>query len=171
MPLCPKFSPPSERHWSPSKDGGAPASASPPISPGTFCIETLTRASARETGAATLRSAPQLGFRYEGSLLLYEGAIAALSLEFDAADFDDALQLLITRYGPPTERRTEEVENRMGARANSRRFTWAGASVRLELTERSGTLDRGVARFIHLPTSKAFRDRRTQQTQEAAGKL
>jgi hypothetical protein len=54
---------------------------------------------------------------------------------------DDLRQMLVTRYGRPTEDKTVQVQTKAGAFFTSRELTWAGKHINVEFHERSTRID------------------------------
>jgi hypothetical protein len=54
-------------------------------------------------------------------------------LLFPSANFYQIKTAFVERYGEPTERRTQEIQNRMGARFENELLEWKGEKVLIDL--------------------------------------
>lgn len=125
----------------------------------------------------TLVRLPDLGLAegYQLQVLLHEGAVRSIVLTARHGDYERLRAVLVERYGEPTSRKTERVQNRMGAVFPSEHLIWTGARVRIMAREHHNTLDQSAVMFSDVATSDRARESRrgaaSESTRDAASKL
>ena len=71
--------------------------------------------------------------------------------------FDDISAALIESLGPPDNRRSEVVENLMGAKFDNVVLEWSFPDVRVEFHKLFGSVDNGALRMTYLPIARTVK--------------
>jgi len=77
---------------------------------------------------------------------------------FASDSFDTLSEILVARFGPATETRSDEVENRMGAKFTNSVWVWRGPNVTLSFIRYAGNVAEGIAVFELVSASKRRAD-------------
>ena len=87
-------------------------------------------------------------------------------MEFDSGFLSIIQDAFEARYGPPTSKKDEEIQNRAGARFINRVLSWSGPTVSIRLEKYSGTVTNGRAWITQQPYVDYLRE---EQKKKAAG--
>jgi len=82
-----------------------------------------------------------------GSVFLLDGKVQSLYLDLRHDDYQRFKEILISRYGPPTETEASPVTSMGGAVVDAETLSWSGKATTIVLVERAGRIDRSVVSF------------------------
>jgi hypothetical protein len=129
-----------------------------------FCLKYAT------DGGATMGNLP-IEFVNMAMIHMDSGIVSGVSLRSAHSDYGLMRGMLVEKYGPPTVRSVETLQNRMGATFSSELLQWLGRSVTITLKERSIQLDESAAFFSHVGAAAKRVDDQRDRAKSGASKL
>lgn len=93
-----------------------------------------------------------------------------LSVSVGRIKFEDTLNALTVKYGPPTVKNSV-IQNRMGASFDQVEATWKDGALLLALLKHSSTIDNPVLRLTGAELLKEVAKRSQEKAQKGAGNL
>ncbi|MBM2769894.1 hypothetical protein [Burkholderia anthina] len=112
----------------------------------------------------TIWNTPKLGFGYEVNVMISDGKPVTFVLATKPENFSQLADVLIQRYGPPSQSKTGTVQNGAGATFDNQSLKWIGKKVTINAEMRSGTVDQSKV-FI---SDRAYWDARQSEQDQAA---
>ena len=94
-----------------------------------------------------------------------DGRVGEFRITFPTARADEVVSSLGEEYGPPSDDREVETQNRLGLKFRNRTVTWRRADSEITVERRSVDVDTGLATFV-----ATWYTRATANDQEIAGK-
>lgn len=73
-----------------------------------------------------------------------ENRVETVFFQFLHLEHEKVATLLMAKYGPPTQVKSNIVQNKMGASFESKEMTWIGKNLTLSYNSRAGKIDRGL---------------------------
>jgi hypothetical protein len=81
-------------------------------------------------------------------LLIYGDAVESITVSFASKDYGSVAAGLTSKFGQPVKSETVELQNRMGAKFESRNATWIFDDGTLSLRERATKVDQGAVALV-----------------------
>lgn len=116
----------------------------PPGPPRKLCVSGRDRVA---SDVLVLRGLPFSWVEVDGHVTLLEGKVGMVSLDLAHDDYAKFAQILIERYGQPTQRETREVVTGLGVKLPSEELSWLGQHVLISYSERQSRIDRSSVLF------------------------
>jgi hypothetical protein len=112
-------------------------------SPGLYCIDSARR---NRSDAGTCAGQLAIGPTTPKVVVRFRsGGMDAVFLSFPTRDFATLRPIFVERYGEPTSTRTEELQNRMGAKFENEILEWSGEKVYILLQRYGSEITDGLA--------------------------
>lgn len=111
-----------------------------------------------------VRSGPDLGFGYGLHADSGGQGVESFYMTAKSEDYASLSQLLISKYGPPTERTGDAVKTKGGAEFRNETLLWKGSKVIIFVQKYSGDIDTSA---VSIRTMDAF-NRQSAETQKKA---
>lgn len=127
-----------------------------------------------ETSNASMRYVTGLPFPYARAATVFlddAGKVKSFRVDLPREDFAQTVEVFIERYGKPTKRKVESVENLQGTKFDSLMLEWVGPNVTIGAYEMLTTIDRSVISLATNESNRTAEDKRNKRLKEAAGKL
>lgn len=96
---------------------------------------------------ADLYGTPELTVHYRASLGYYKGVVSAIYLRLHQSDFEKFKEILVERYGPPTNFKVLAVTTGAGAELTSQQIEWKGVKMSIMAIERVDTITQSYVSF------------------------
>lgn len=119
----------------------------------------------------TVAMGPDLGFGYSLSVFAGGEGVESFYLTTDSENYSRLAQLLITKYGAPTDRSTELVKTKAGAEFNNETMRWRGSKVAIVSQRYGGDINTSVVTIKSISASEKSAADADRKTKESASKL
>ncbi|MCA8048051.1 hypothetical protein [Burkholderia arboris] len=131
-----------------------------------MCFEGYGRSS-----YGTIWNTPKLGFGYEVNVMITDGRPVSFVLVTPPENFSQLADVLIQRYGPPSQSKTGTVQNGAGATFNNQALQWIGKNVTINAEMRSGTVDQSKVFISDRAYWNARQSEQEQATKSGVGQI
>ncbi|MFK4705990.1 hypothetical protein ABIC83_002829 [Roseateles asaccharophilus] len=91
--------------------------------------------------------------------------------DFGGFSFDEALDALKVKFGPPTSFQSSWISNRMGAQFQQMEATWVDGAERLVLTRHGAEIDKPSLVYTGARAAEQSKRERDEQAKKAAGNI
>ncbi|MFJ3486557.1 hypothetical protein ACIPL1_24605 [Pseudomonas sp. NPDC090202] len=118
-----------------------------------------------------IRSGPSIGSGYGLHADAGGQGIESFYLTANSEDYVSLSQLLISKYGPPTERTAKVVKTKAGAEFNNETLLWKGSKVIIFAQKYSGDIDSSAVSITTVEASERQSAEMQRKAQEAVNKL
>jgi hypothetical protein len=114
---------------------------------------------------------PIAGTSVGNNFVFRSDRLVTVALLFKEEQYQQVRDVLIERYGPPTERGSTAFQNRMGASFENEDLIWRGSLIQLTLDKYFENVDQGIALFRTLEDLEAQKKKAEQQRKADAIKF
>ena len=114
---------------------------------------------------------PNVGFFIESTGYLEGGRLRMIALSIDQKDFARLMDIMIERYGKPTNGEVGAVTNKLGAQARNVQMIWAGRKLTIIAIERAGQMNRSFVTFEDNEMGRESRKAKRDSIKGAASKF
>lgn len=118
-----------------------------------------------------VESLPSLGFGYSVSMKSQNGVPQWIAIKSARYNFSRLESAFLDRYGPPTTSEVITVRTLGGADLQSRRRSWAGTRIRIDMDERSGTVDESGVMISDIIVSQEDMQKNNEISKKGASKF